>query len=1029
MTNKKKERKTHMKNRIISLILALVIAFSCLSLNIFAAAGEAQDATTKDVASSVTGEADKITLEELCKEQGIGQDNGGYNLSAEEIYQKVTESDGSILYNTEFGSAGFDKTADKALGSTGTASVSNTNDIISYANDIDSENWYIKFSPDEGDNPSGNYLQWSGGPQPSDASKYKQYEEAGYIGAPYALTFDIMYYDESELPGGRFFDAFRSYAVNSSFTKNRAEAGYNAKISEDGELLVANAGSKTYTPTGFTFKKDVWAQVTFYHTPRGLDGDRATVEDNNKCHVFVNGVYYATVTAVSEGYTTDWDLTLDETTGETVTLNSAYDFMLHTFRIGQYNAGIGIDNLRVYRGDFLECLHEWEYSHKHDAANNELVLTAHCANCKKTESKSIPSAVASGEYGLSVAALAEKLAEEGRKPFTNTDFENVAIDEITNLTFFNKETNDYFEWKNIVTDTDTDGNKFAKWQRPKAYSITTGELLTEEEYNALSEISLDAQALLTLGDDGVYYYNGQLGTQEYFQANYQGGNGVTKTLVEQGDTSTFGKTFTVTTDFIHYGNQVVAPIQVSSRTAKTADTNFAAISKALLYVTADGKITSDKNGTKLLTDETIPANTKVQLSVMVTPRGLDGDKSTEDDNNTYHIFINGKCVAEDLEFYSSTVAPAWNYTYTPAGSTEETTVTIDPILDYTLRYVRIGGINGSVSADVMALDNFRTYYGVIEECAHSPNAATGACDWCGEELDFSKCMICDGHILSEHSAVTDRNVVLGDMIKLNTYLTIDEALAKTEGAKLVIDSTADGGTKSEEYLISELSPETEGALAGKYKITLPLRSIDLLRKVKVSIVADGETCVAYETTVDEYLTALENISESEEEIALINAMRDYGKYAQAYFAGADGEELLTLGDAELSELASYAIDVNGNGVTDLSASLILSSKTMMKLFFVGDETATVKIDGVAVSKTASEESGEYYVTVTANTPDAMADEHTVEITTADGTTTVTLSVFSTLYAVITNASASNEYKNLAAATYLYANAAIAYKTN
>ena len=66
-----------------------------------------------------------------------------------------------------------------------------------------------------------------------------------------------------------------------------------------------------------------------------------------------------------------------------------------------------------------------------------------------------------------------------------------------------------------------------------------------------------------------------------------------------------------------------------------------------------------------------------------------------------------------------------------------------------------------------------------------------------------------------------------------------------------------------------------------------------------------------------------------------------------------------------------------DGVEFTAASIIFSSKTYLKLYFTAPEGAEVTIGGGAV--TPVKEGDEYYVVITAPTPDKMTDMNTVVI--------------------------------------------------
>ena len=100
-----------MKNRIISLVLIVVMLFSCLSLEIFAATDAGTKATTGGSGASTaeSGESlesadstEQFIADYFAKYGTIGK-SGGFNLDAETFAKKVAASE--IIINTDFPSA------------------------------------------------------------------------------------------------------------------------------------------------------------------------------------------------------------------------------------------------------------------------------------------------------------------------------------------------------------------------------------------------------------------------------------------------------------------------------------------------------------------------------------------------------------------------------------------------------------------------------------------------------------------------------------------------------------------------------------------------------------------------------------------------------------------------------------------------------------------------------------------------------------------------------------------------------------
>ena len=146
-------------------------------------------------------------------------------------------------------------------------------------------------------------------------------------------------------------------------------------------------------------------------------------------------------------------------------------------------------------------------------------------------------------------------------------------------------------------------------------------------------------------------------------------------------------------------------------------------------------------------------------------------------------------------------------------------------------------------------------------------------------------------MLANGAAVSKRSVTLGDKIGMNLYLTLSEKVLKTEGAAVVISVD---GKEAEEIPVADLIKEADGT----YKVTALLRSIDMTKNVTVSF-KGTEELGTYTTSVYDYLKALDKKSTNANEKALIVAMKNYGAYAQEYFAKKNGTEAGLLANRDL----------------------------------------------------------------------------------------------------------------------------------
>ena len=1069
-----------MKKRILSFLLVLVLVFSSLALTVSAVAAsgsaEAQAASAEEMAE----ETDKLTVEEYCQKYGIGLNTSAkYKLTAAQLKAAVEAAGGTVILNTEFDAddrASTGKISDFA-GTTGLSkndgSASRAFDSIVTKKD-EKNNYYLNFaSPlyaidsngklyntkknddgtyaDEdlqdkvnsgavyvengvayyngtqaGDRISaGEYLQWAG-----TALTAKDYaSNPDRVGDSYTLSLSMRFNGTIYSTAGGCLDAIRSQTSYGTTTENkefdRTSASYNFGIDETGRLHIIGAGEKNYTPTEYYLTADEWTVISVHHTPRGLDGVRGNSDDNT-AHFYVNGKHVATVKAVSDAETMEWTTTINS---KQVTINSALDFTVSNVRFGQYRTGFDVDDLRLYRGKFVEeapAEHKWTYSHEHDMENRVNVLTARCTECGKVETANAPLTEYIGDYNLTKTEIAERFAKELRELRKNTSFDtkNNPFDVISKTSRSYTASNGFVvDWSIIDTVSDNYGTKYAKYHAPIAYD-SNGVLITEEQaaQNGLllgegEEFSTENADKCIKFIDGIPYYFGAF-SGEYLQMD----SGIYDGNVKADPENEFiGADYVFTFDFMHYGNTDVTPI---SHIRSLLGVDFANVNVTPIEICADGSLMVKPNGSTFEdTGVDIPKNKFVQISIMHKPS-----------ENKLYVFVDGKLAGVGTAVSSAT---NWIYKNTDNKDYEYNTAT-----DFTLRMIRFAQPSSISGGDLFAIDDARFYYGSLAECKHSVDAFAGKCVWCGTEFDTCVCELCGGHPISEGAVITGRNIALGENLLFNAYLTLSEEIKSDANSKLIISTTADGGVSECEYTVSELVPDADG----KYKITVPVRSIDIMKEISVSIEADCENIpVPYTTSAYDYLNDLYDTDYAYPTRNLIKSILNYGAYAQLYFAALHGDSTLAdnLPNEELleydknavdridaSNLKDYEIEISGKGIKELSASLVLEALTSMNIYFEADSATTVTIETEDGAKelpvTKGSTAGEYVVTITEATPELMANTYALTFTNADGVTTVRVSVFSALYAVVESESASEEFKDLAKATYLYSTAAKEY---
>ena len=440
-------------------------------------------------------------------------------------------------------------------------------------------------------------------------------------------------------------------------------------------------------------------------------------------------------------------------------------------------------------------------------------------------------------------------------------------------------------------------------------------------------------------------------------------------------------------------------------------------------------------------------------------------------NNTFDIFVNGECIWNDVQALGNSYVNALKWTYTEGQTIREKTATgtvvkaeyINAFLsgitetndedkktytvkpeDFFPQLIRTPQLAGSTVKTLLGYDNFKIYRSETNiECTHKCTASN-VCDLCGETLKVNNACDACGYYLADGVSVLNRNVTLGDKIGMNLYLTLSESVRNTEGAAVVVSVD---GKQTLQLPVKELTPEADGT----YKVTALLRSIDMTKDVTVEVTGI-KSLGTYTTSVYEYLKALDKKSTNATEKALIVAMKNYGAYAQKYFAEKNNTETGVLANLDLltyeksvdttaNPAANYAITADykyaenyeGEKITINGAALILSNETRMKFFFSAGENATVTVGGAQAKIYRDEVYGDNYVIVSRATPTDLDETFTIVIEDKDesgntATVSITVSILSAIDAIFKYETDAN-YLNLAGAIYNYYAAAEAYAEN
>lgn len=931
-----------------------------------------------DICVSVGG---KMTSEELIKAVGANNVIFTSNMSGL-IAPRDIEKENTISYsygsNPEY-----------------TFSTTNPNGNISIV--TVNGNSYLKYGKslnETGKFNDSNFFQVKRGTFTSMSNMAKHIDNQNpYVGAPYVISYDFTCLDYQGFNNTLL--EVMSYISTSESYKTIALNFIGLGI--DGELKYLDGAGENAENKGTGKFLDIGKSynIAIHHRPK-----------NNAYDLYIDGeLVIANVTALS---TNSLNLSCGTLYGTSTEVDGETQFTPAIIRFRPMHRAISydvyeIDNINIYHSEtYLECAHAWEHVHNISAKT----ATYTCTICGKTETAELFS-----DYSA-LTGSGNLLTPEELKA-TNVEIKTATELDVnsTGVTF-----KDNGVLRKVAHVVDDNGNGYFKYYNPSMV----------DNYNG----------------------NADDGKTSYLQTN------ITSSGSYAGTFSNFwemrGKNMTYSFDFL-YGDGF-----------KDTVTNYINLIDIMSYLA--GSKAANSNSIALSTFDIYPIQLDKDGYLYRSDDGANGKKFKLDINNwyniliyhdvaknTFDIFVNGECIWNDATALTTTQQNIIKWTYTEGdvapkfggdnafpqafingiSSTNDAgkkTYTLTPA-DFFPTYIRTAQVNSKSADTVIAYDNIKFYHSTTNiECTHECTTSN-VCDLCGATLNVStSCNTC-GYLLADGVSVLKRNVTLGDKIGMNLYLTVSDSVLNTADAKIVVSAA---GTVTE-IPVSELTKEADGT----YKVTASLRSIDMTKNVTVEV-AGIDSIATYTTSVYEYLDALNKTTKSNTERALIVAMKNYGAYAQEYFAknGTDvgnflaNRDLLSyvksVGKAENPAL-NYRATVERNGESDIvftGVSLVLSSETRMKLYFTASAGATVTVGGETVHKYQGEKDGEYYIILSRATPAALGDNFTVVITDG-GTVTCTVSILSALDAVFVTAP-SEQLVNLARAIYNYYAAAYAY---
>lgn len=284
------------------------------------------------------------------------------------------------------------------------------------------------------------------------------------------------------------------------------------------------------------------------------------------------------------------------------------------------------------------------------------------------------------------------------------------------------------------------------------------------------------------------------------------------------------------------------------------------------------------------------------------------------------------------------------------------------------------------------------------EHTHDFSSDTGKCSECGELKDGI-------------SGLNGYSITLKGNIGLSFFMELSDSVIADK--KAVMRFTLPDGT-AKDIPVSEVKDSDEG-----YVFTCEVPAKDVKAKVTAQIVTgDGAKGMAFTYSVAEYANVILSGEKYDKETkALVSAMLEYGKGAEAYFGGRRVLESAAMRKVKAEDLSQYKASASGElpeGVSYVGASLILESETTLRHYFAAEKGADVS--GLPFS---GSKDGDYYYIDIRNIP---AQDLDMEVGISVGDFTVTGSPMSYARSVLEK-SDDRELKSLVKALYVYNEAA------
>lgn len=331
-------------------------------------------------------------------------------------------------------------------------------------------------------------------------------------------------------------------------------------------------------------------------------------------------------------------------------------------------------------------------------------------------------------------------------------------------------------------------------------------------------------------------------------------------------------------------------------------------------------------------------------------------------------------------------------------------------------------LNGTTqSHDFSAKDGICKSCG--QECNHAEGYENGACKTCGKAQSVT---------FDTHS------ITLADEIGVNFMMILPED-AKTENAYMEFSISGKNGKTTNVPFSEAVALED-----GRYKFTCLVNSIQMADTITATYHFGENETVTEEYSVKKYIediVASDTMDDTTKK--LVKSLADYGYYAQlclseanGWTIGTDHEQMIHYTDAvdTAVDLSTYAYTQTGevSGITKVNKSLVLDSKTAIRLLFTVDDTygkepvITVKDanDNTVETQLTKQSDGRYCLLIPGISAHKLGETYTIVV---DGTMTIQMSALTYAYGVLQSDAMTDATKQAVAALNAYYNAALVYK--